>query len=920
MTKIFGSLTALGLFGGSSALGSYFSRFPAIELPAVRKAKAAFTAPKTIAPWQSGSGPDSAAAKGAAVGRTLAMKTIIDSKSDPAAGGNRDVQNSFTVYKALDRLQIIAEAAVKANSTTARAALQKSFDRGLADLQGFMQSAEGDKLRLSFDSIGRTVKSSVISAAATRKVAARPITNGSAGSIPGLAGTERIAIHLAKNGHSEDLVVDLSTLAQPPTLAAVVTALNDAVGATVIKDDKGVPIKDKDGKTISRWQTRFKAVRIDGDNWGMAYELPESERVTVRQAGAPDALMIVNGQATGSNGATTPDGATVALRRQNDPAGATSPIGRLATLSATDRLATERATLLQKAAKPMKLPKGVALPTIDPTVHADLDVRAAAGDGSGNSYLVGTTKGDFGGVVSEGGRDLYLTKVDSRGAIIWQRTLGVTGDADGAAVAVDAAGAVTIAGHAKARIPIRNPTTGEIRYADSTDQDIVVARFSARGDTMMQNVVRAIGNDTCTALTVGANGAVFVGGRGAQASSAYLLQIDDAGRMVQRRDLSGVDNVSALAVGKDGNVVALTRAGGTTSMSLLSASAIGNDLATLSLGTADGRALAVAADGTIAVAGTTDARISGAQANAPSGARDGFVARVDAALAGASTTYIGAGGDDQIDSIAFLGSNIHVGGRTDSALKNAPRGPVDGFVAHVDAATGAVGGISQFGQGQVTTGPVRIVTLAGGGGSLQALGLPNGELAPVGSQNLTATTSLNAGDTFAVSVDGGRPITFTIAADDTLETLTRRMSLKIRRAATVSTAVATNGRQLSLGALPGHSVTLVAGKKGSDALAKLGLSPRTLKASVGGGGPASLVKPGGDYALDLSRALTVDTKASAQLTLGKLKSAISIAQSGYRSLYWDQTKAALLSGNSRGDRYTESRTAAYRAALARLSS
>ncbi len=938
MKNIFGGLPGLGLLIPTRDRASVFDYLPpiqqvrtyfpelqtpvsAIETPAVRKAKAAFTAPGTTAPWQKSkvTKPD-----GQELTRTLAMKSIVDHNADTDAAGNRDVQNSFTVYKALDRLQTLADAAAKTSSSTKRATLQKSFDKGLAELETFMQTARGDKLNLGFDNVSRIVKSSTISAGATRKVAATPIATSGTGPIAGLDGTMKIAVHLAKNGHSEDLVVDLSTLAQPPTLDAIATALNTAIGATLLRDANGVPINYKDGQPISRYQTRFTAQRINAEDWGLGYELPASERVMVRQAAAPDALMIVNGQsfAVGHDTSATSQPA-IALRRQENPSGTMTAPTRLTTLSATDRLATARAALLQKAvAGTRKLPKVVTLPVTDPTVHAGIDVRAATGDGAGNSYIVGTTKGDFGGVVSEGGRDLYLTKVDSRGAVIWQRSLGVTGDADGAAVAVDAAGAVTIAGNARARVPKRNPDDKETRFDDTSDQDIIVARFSAEGDTLMSNVVSAVGDDACTALTIGANGEVFVGGRNAAPNTAYLLRLDTTGRMVERRDMIGVDSVSALALGKDGNVVALTRTGGGSSVSQIAAAAINTDLATLALGAVDARALAVAADGSIAVAGTTDAQASGAQVNTVAGGRDGFVARIDAALRGATTTYVGTGGDDQIDSVAFMGGNVYVGGRTDGALKSAARGPVDGFVARIDAATGAIGDTNQFGRGQATTGAVRIVTLAGGGGSLQALGLPNGELAPVGSQKLTATTGLNAGDGFAVSVDGKRPIVFTIEADDTLETLTRRLSLRLRGAATVSTATAKDGRQLSIGALAGHSVTLAAGPKGSDALAKLGLSPRLLQASASGGGPASLVTPGGNYALDLPRALSIDTKAGAQFTLGKLKSAIATTQSAYRSLYWDDTKAAVLNGG-RGvvrDSYTASRTAAYKAALARLSS
>ncbi|PMY74106.1 hypothetical protein C1X72_32110, partial [Pseudomonas sp. FW306-2-2C-D06B] len=92
----------------------------------------------------------------------------------------------------------------------------------------------------------------------------------------------------------------------------------------------------------------------------------------------------------------------------------------------------------------------------------------------------------------------------------------------------------------------------------------------------------------------------------------------------------------------------------------LDASALSNDLATLDLGTADARALAVGSDGTIAVGGSVSAALSGTQVNGTSGGRDGFVARIDGALSGAAVTYVGSAQDDQVDSVAFLDGAIYV--------------------------------------------------------------------------------------------------------------------------------------------------------------------------------------------------------------------------------------------------------------------
>ena len=51
-------------------------------------------------------------------------------------------------------------------------------------------------------------------------------------------------------------------------------------------------------------------------------------------------------------------------------------------------------------------------------------------DSNGNVYVLGTTTGNFGGLLDKGEQDAYLTKYDSAGNVLWQRMLGAQGSAD----------------------------------------------------------------------------------------------------------------------------------------------------------------------------------------------------------------------------------------------------------------------------------------------------------------------------------------------------------------------------------------------------------------------------------------------------------------------------------------------------------
>ena len=290
----------------------------------------------------------------------------------------------------------------------------------------------------------------------------------------------------------------------------------------------------------------------------------------------------------------------------------------------------------------------------------------------------------------------------------------------------------------------------------------------------------------------------------------------------------------------------------------------------------------------------------GSQVNATGGGRDGFVARIDAALTSASVTYIATGADDQVDSIAFLGGALYAGGRTAGALNGARTGSVDGFVSRIDLASGAVQSTSQFGQASTKVEPVRVSAAQGGDTVLGALGLHRGTLTPDDSAKLVAQTSLRAGDEFAIRVNGGSVRKITIGADDTLTSLADRVRRITGSKATIGTPKVGDDNVLRIEAKAGTSIELIAGAAGKDALAKLGLPEARITAAAPVASNAPRVRPGGSYGLGLTSALAIGTAQDAGIALARIKQAISVTQTGYRSLYWDDTKAALVDGTRAG--------------------
>jgi hypothetical protein len=888
-------LAALSMLSGTNSFTD-LGASPATETRAVRAAKAQFTLAATTPPWKEQASTTPESAQISAIKR---LSSIVDTTVSTPNAGSSDIQTAFTAYKALAKLSLLATAAARTTTAAAeRTSLQAAFGKGLSDLQKFLGQAPSDQVELSFALPTRRAETIGVTPSDPTKFTGTGILAARDAPLAGLTGTETLSITLDKPGSSDTVTVDLSTTVQPPTLDSVATAINAAITAIPLRNPDGSVVLDTDGNAKPRWLARFQPDKSSG-KWGLSVKAPNTaERVSIDQVGAPDALVVATGQ-------TALDSPTVTqIMRFDDVAGAMARKPE-ATIAALDSAATARAKLT--AATPAK---GVtATPA---TIRAPTTAQAIATDAAGFSYVVGTTSGDLQSNRSNGTPDLFLTKTDSEGTVVWQRSLGASGATQGAAVSVSASGDITVAG----------TVSGSFDGA-SSDGDMLVAQYNAQGDEKFATVVHALGADTASAVAVGAGGAIFVGGKSATGGGdAFLARLDSTGKLIERRtiDGGGSESIKALAIGHDGNLLALTNENGDARLRSISATTLATDLGSLSLGHADARAIAVAADGTIAVAGATSSALAGAQVNAMAAGRDGFVSRIDSALSGASTSYIATAGDDQVDSVAFMNGALYAGGRTTGDLVGARRGAVDGFVSRLDASSGAVQSSSQFGQSALRTEPVRIAAASGGDSVLGALGLHRGTLNPENSIKLVAQTSLRAGDEFSLRVQGGAAKKVVIEADDTMATLADRIRRLTGSKATVTTALVSGAMVLRIDAKTGSSIALVAGATDKDALAKLGLDPARLSVPVITPSNAPKVHPGGNFGLALTEALNITTSKDAAASLTVIKNAISTTQTAYRSLYWDAGKAALTNGST-STAMTPAQSAqlaSYKAALARL--
>jgi outer membrane protein assembly factor BamB len=877
-------LAGLSLLTGTNAFASLAPQ-AAAPTRAVLKAKAQFTTPAATPPW---SDQATKAPRASLVATIRRMPSLID-KADPSRPLNADVQTAFQSYKALDRLRTLADAAADATTSSAeRKQLSARFRTGLAELQAWMASAPSDKLKLHFDKAQARRDSLRVQAPAQDAFRGTSIAASKDAPIAGLTGSETFEIRLAKLGVTDTVRIDLSAGAQPPSISSIVQAFNAGIVAIPERNADGTPKLDAAGNPVPRYMIRIEATK-DDKGWGLAVVPAGLERMSFQEVGAGDALMIAAGRSALDWPAET------RLIRMDSPEVAMEA-NVIGTMTADDARATEAASLLP----PPRTIGGVAAPA--PDIGAALSTDAMVTDPAGFTYVLGTTGGDMGAHRGTGADDMVLTKLDSRGEIVWRSAVGSDSALTGASLALAPDGGVVIAG-----------TVAGALDGAAGDKDMLVARYGADGQESYATVLRQIGDQSASAVAVGADGAVYVGGQTAT-GDAVLARLGADGALVERMtiDSGGSDAIQGLAVDAGGDVLVLGRTAAGLELSRRDGTAIGTVKGSLSLGAGDGSAMLLGPDGRIFVGGSTDGE----------GGRDGLVVEVDSVLTQADRRLIATSGGDRVDSLALVNGQLYAGGRTNGALDGSARGPMDGFVARF-AGDGSVAQVRQFGQPGLRTDSVRIAGAPGGDTALTALGLRRGVLEDGTSRTLVAETGLRPGDSFGIRVGSRKVQTITVQAGDTLSMLADRIRKAGGGDVLVQTPTSTDGsgRTLRLNARPGIGVQLTPGPGGRDALARLGLEPQRLDSPlIDPKAPA--VTPGGSFGLGLSDAMTLDTREAAAAALKRVEQAISTTQSGFRSLYWNSTKEQLVNAAAGGggavSAYQQSQLKSYTEALQRL--
>jgi hypothetical protein len=319
--------------------------------------------------------------------------------------------------------------------------------------------------------------------------------------------------------------------------------------------------------------------------------------------------------------------------------------------------------------------------------------------------------------------------------------------------------------------------------------------------------------------------------------------------------------------------------------------------------------------------------------NASNGGQQAFVAQLSEGLTAASTdqiAYLGgpAGTSTTATALAVSGGQIYIAGASNTALPNMPKvGTSDGYVANIDLATGTVGWSERFTAQDGHAAPESIAVASTGASVLDRLGLPQQALQYTDSQLLTAATSVRAGESFQIRTSSGAtPVTVTIDATDTPDTLATKIERATGFTANVSVTVANGQHQIEIKPANANStVELLPGPAGQDALEPLGLSAGVVQtaAALSSGSKSSSVDgiAANTYGLNIAGSFDLTTTAGIQAAQKTIQTAMAKVQTAYYGLVnANQPKSTKPAITGTVPAYIQAQLANYQAGLARLTS
>ena len=770
----------------------------------------------------------------AILGRIFSLEPLINTEdaSFDRPGVDGDFTKLFALHQGLGRMKELAAFAQTIKGEALAPILEKTFQDYLAEVKaflgetqitGFANTLTGDALKASLDEAFRNFQDSlsnntsgdfiqgisVLSGFRTETLTATidletddPVdsiygltirkafegaivsTSGTA-ALSDLTGTETFTIAVTRNSATTNVSVDLSDAASTG-LEDIVTLINNELAS-------------------AGFSTFAQTKEHNAEAFGLEFSLADGEELAFSTVSSTESAVYVAGR--GGSG----DLAQGFVMKLDDLA-ASDP----------DQVFYDEVNALDS----FESSNGVAV------------------DSNGFVYTVGTTGGSLDDQVNENGTDVYLIKYDHGGNVMFTRLLGSASDASGFGVAVDGSDNVIITGQT---------------YTQLTDDgfggnsDTFVTKFDDEGQELWTRQLSPIAADGGLAITTDSSDNVYVVGFTDDAIGStethgggrdgFLTKLDSDGNLTYDEQIgdSGSERATAVVVDSSNNVwVAGTDDGNAFLRKFDDSGGTPSETYNLDLGSlgTDGDVTGVALDsaGDVYVVGTTtNAALSGSVVDAHSGGTDAFVLKVDDQVSSAVedfVTYSGTSDNDEGGGVVIDTSDnsFYIAGNTEGVFAGESQSStVDGFVTKFNS-SGTIQYTHQFGSAYANRS-FDIAFDSDGTSVLSILGLPNGNVPPDDATTLVAQTSVRAGQSFTIDLNGNGPERITIEDDDTLRGLAFKINDILGTYGKAFVEEEGTVERLLIQAQNAGQIVINSGPVGFDALASLGLTPTRLDAA-----------------------------------------------------------------------------------------
>jgi hypothetical protein len=261
-----------------------------------------------------------------------------------------------------------------------------------------------------------------------------------------------------------------------------------------------------------------------------------------------------------------------------------------------------------------------------------------------------------------------------------------------------------------------------------------------------------------------------------------------------------------------------------------------------------------------------------------------------------TVSYLGTSGSDKAGDVTVAADGtIYVAGTTTGTFAGAQRSVqnVNNAFATALNSDGTVKWTKQFGGADGVSTGAGLAIDTSGSSVLDALGLPRGTIALNQSVDLTNQTTLRAGDSFQIQIQGTAARTATISIDqgETFDSLVTKINGQLGAIGKASVNYTGGGETLKIAVNAGNTINLVAGQGNFDALSRLGIAAGVLTApATGSASTTSTTTQAGvlpTFGLGLTGGATgpldISTKMGADMARSTLLQVLSAIQNTYQT-------------------------------------